>query len=84
MARKAALDTRLRFPYVANVPGHEGENTYCPHCQNIVIRRAGLSIQENRLKDNTFKDGNQSIQGYGLKGVDGFASFNPPYMLLTV
>ena len=63
MARKAALDTRLRFPYVANVPGHEGENTYCPHCQNIVIRRAGLSILENHLKDNTCKDGNQSIPG---------------------
>jgi pyruvate-formate lyase-activating enzyme len=46
-----------------DVFGHEGENTYCPHCQNIVIRRAGLSIRENRLKDNTFKDGNQSIPG---------------------
>jgi len=63
MARKVALDTGLHFPYVGNVPGHEGENTYCPHCKNIVIRRAGFSILENHLKDGTCKDCDKPIPG---------------------
>ncbi len=63
MARKIALDTGLRFPYVGNVPGHEGENTYCPHCRHIVIKRAGFSIVENRLKDNACMDCKQPIPG---------------------
>ncbi len=52
MARKVALDSGIHFPYVGNVPGHAGENTYCPHCQRIVIGRAGFSIRENRLNNN--------------------------------
>ena len=63
MARNVALDTGLHFPYVGNVPGHEGENTYCPNCRHVVIRRAGFSIRENHLKDNKCKGCNQSIPG---------------------
>jgi pyruvate formate lyase activating enzyme len=64
IARNIALDTGLHFPYVGNVPGHEGENTYCPHCQHVVIRRAGFSILGNNLKeDNKCKDCNQHIPG---------------------
>ncbi len=63
MAREIALDAGLHFPYVGNVPGHEGENTYCPHCKKILIRRAGFSILENHLKDGKCKDCNQSIPG---------------------
>jgi pyruvate formate lyase activating enzyme len=39
----------LLFPYVGNVPGHPGNNTYCPHCGKIVIRRVGMAVMENRL-----------------------------------
>ena len=30
-ARRTALGEGLRFVYLGNVPGHEGENTYCPN-----------------------------------------------------
>lgn len=63
MARKIAIDTGLHFPYVGNVPGHEGENTYCPHCRNILIKRAGFSILENHLKENKCKNCDQFIPG---------------------
>jgi len=63
MARKIAVDTGLRFPYVGNVPGHEGENTYCPRCRHVIIKRAGFSIIENRLKDNACMDCKQLIPG---------------------
>ena len=30
--------------YIGNVPGHEGENTYCPACGRSLIERHGFSI----------------------------------------
>jgi pyruvate formate lyase activating enzyme len=43
--RRAALDEGLRFVYVGNVPGHEGESTFCPKCGRVVIRRFGYQIE---------------------------------------
>ena len=49
-ARRIGLEEGLRFVYVGNVPGHEGENTYCPGCGEKVIARAGYSVETVRLK----------------------------------
>ncbi|MCX6573022.1 MAG: AmmeMemoRadiSam system radical SAM enzyme [Candidatus Aminicenantes bacterium] len=49
-ARRIALDEGLRFVYVGNIPGHEGENTYCPGCHGAVISRVGYRIGSVRLK----------------------------------
>ncbi|HHT9148699.1 MAG TPA: AmmeMemoRadiSam system radical SAM enzyme [Candidatus Wujingus californicus] len=62
-ARQIAIDTGLQFPYVGNVPNHEGENTYCPHCKQVIIRRVGFSILENHIKDGKCKDCSQTISG---------------------
>jgi pyruvate formate lyase activating enzyme len=51
-ARKIALDSGLHFVYIGNVPGHEAENTYCPGCHKLVIRRLGYQILENHLQKN--------------------------------
>jgi pyruvate formate lyase activating enzyme len=48
-ARRIALEAGLHFPYAGNVPGHPGENTYCPSCKKVVIRRDGYRIAENRV-----------------------------------
>lgn len=50
-ARKIALDIGLRYVYLGNVPGHEGENTYCPSCRKILIHRYGYTILENNIKN---------------------------------
>ena len=34
----------LLFVYTGNVPGDEGENTYCPGCGALVIRRWGFQV----------------------------------------
>ncbi len=47
VAKKAGL----KYPYVGNVPGHEGEKTYCPACGNVVIDRSGFRIRSINLKD---------------------------------
>ena len=50
-ARRIALSVGLQYVYIGNVPGHEGENTYCPQCKKLLIRRIGYSIPEIYLKD---------------------------------
>ncbi len=50
-AREIAMEEGLRYVYVGNVPGHEGENTHCPSCKRPVIKRVGFEITEWRLSD---------------------------------
>ncbi len=42
----------LQYVYVGNVPGESGEHTYCPVCRDILVRRIGYRILENRLEGN--------------------------------
>jgi pyruvate formate lyase activating enzyme len=48
-AQKIALEMGLHYVYVGNVPGHGGENTYCPKCKALLIERNGFDITEWRL-----------------------------------
>ena len=50
-ARDIGLETGLHYVYVGNVPGHKGEHTYCPGCKEIIIRRVGFSILENKISN---------------------------------
>jgi pyruvate formate lyase activating enzyme len=50
-ARRIALESGVHFPYVGNVPGHAGEHTYCFKCKDLLIRRMGFYILENRLQN---------------------------------
>lgn len=43
-ARRIGKDMGLNYVYIGNVPGHEGENTYCPGCGEVIIRRIGHTI----------------------------------------
>jgi pyruvate formate lyase activating enzyme len=40
----------LRYVYVGNLPGHPGENTYCPKCRRAVVERAGFTVSRLRLR----------------------------------
>lgn len=50
-ARKIAMDAGLRYVYIGNVPGHPGENTYCPDCGRMLIHRYSYTIMENNIKN---------------------------------
>jgi len=43
-ARRIALGNGLRFVYTGNVYDPEGSSTYCPHCGDMLIRRAGYEL----------------------------------------
>ncbi|MEM3526785.1 MAG: AmmeMemoRadiSam system radical SAM enzyme, partial [Candidatus Bathyarchaeia archaeon] len=51
-ARRIGLEAGLRYVYVGNVPGDEGENTYCYNCGERLIRRFGYEILENKIADS--------------------------------
>jgi len=49
-ARDAALSSGLEYVYIGNIPGHEGEHTFCPKCKKILIQRIGYMVGENHVK----------------------------------
>ncbi|MEA2052355.1 MAG: AmmeMemoRadiSam system radical SAM enzyme [Euryarchaeota archaeon] len=51
-AREIGLDVGLRYVYEGNVPGEGGENTYCYQCGELLIRRYGFQILENKIRDS--------------------------------
>ncbi|HSW35407.1 MAG TPA: AmmeMemoRadiSam system radical SAM enzyme [Candidatus Limnocylindrales bacterium] len=52
-ARETAFDAGLKFAYIAKVIGHEGENTFCPTCGKMLIKRVGFVIAEQHLENGT-------------------------------
>jgi len=47
-----AKSAGIQYPYLGNVPGHEYENTHCPACGELLIRRLNHEIAALRLKDS--------------------------------
>ena len=50
-ARDIGIRSGLSYVYIGNLPGHEGENTYCPNCNTLLIKRFVFDIIENNLKE---------------------------------
>jgi pyruvate formate lyase activating enzyme len=49
-ARELALAAGLQHVYTGNRVDPEGTTTFCPRCQETLIRREGLTCRENRLE----------------------------------
>jgi pyruvate formate lyase activating enzyme len=49
-ARAVALSSGLEYVYIGNIPGHEGENTFCPKCKKVIIQRTGYMVGEIHMK----------------------------------
>lgn len=62
-ARKIAMEEGLKFVYIGNVPGHKGQNTYCPKCGKIVIERNGYMIKQNNIENSSCKFCGEYIAG---------------------
>jgi len=63
-AREIALEEGVRFVYVGNVPGHPGNNTYCPACGQPIVVRQGFAVVEYHLEG-----GNCAYCGEPIPGV---------------
>jgi pyruvate formate lyase activating enzyme len=51
-ARDIGYEAGLNYVYTGNVPGDEGEKTYCHGCHELLIDRYGFSITKNLIQDN--------------------------------
>jgi pyruvate formate lyase activating enzyme len=50
-ARKIAMEQGIHYAYTGNINDEEGNNTYCPKCKRVVIRRQGFMIIENKIQE---------------------------------
>ncbi len=50
-AAEIGQEAGLRYVYAGNLPGRVGslENTYCPKCNHVLIRRRGFYVLENNI-----------------------------------
>ena len=48
-AKEIGLKAGLKYVYEGNVPGEGGENTYCPNCRELLIKRFSFYIKENKI-----------------------------------
>ncbi len=62
-ARNTALSSGLEYVYIGNIPGHEGEHTFCPKCKKLLIQRIGYMVGENHLKGGKCKFCGKPIPG---------------------
>ncbi len=53
----------LKYVYLGNLPGNPEENTYCPRCGKIVVKREGYRILENNISKGKCKFCGYSIAG---------------------
>lgn len=66
-AREIGLEEGLRYVYVGNVPGHPGNNTYCPKCGLALVERHGFDILAYRLNENRCGRCGEVIAGVWMK-----------------
>ena len=49
-ARQIGFEAGLQYVYLGNVPGHRGENTYCPQCKKLLIERDVFSVKQMNVE----------------------------------
>lgn len=62
-AREIAREAGINFVYIGNLPGSKAEDTICPSCNEIVIKRRGYSILENSIRDSKCSSCNEKVAG---------------------
>lgn len=62
-ARDIAMAKGIQYAYVGNVPGHPGNDTYCPQCRQVLIHRTGFFVVENRITNGRCRNCQHKIAG---------------------
>ncbi|MDP2106839.1 MAG: radical SAM protein, partial [Desulfobulbaceae bacterium] len=65
-AREIGRAAGLKYVYEGNVPGEGGENTWCPSCEALLIKRYGFIIDSNRIHNGACPDCGAVIPGIGM------------------
>ncbi|MEJ2104071.1 MAG: AmmeMemoRadiSam system radical SAM enzyme [Ignavibacteriaceae bacterium] len=62
-ARKIAIDMGIKYCYVGNVYNSEGQITYCPNCNEKLIKRNWHSVISNHLVNGKCRKCGHKIDG---------------------
>ncbi len=62
-ARNKAREVGLHYVYVGNAPGHAGENTFCPGCDEMIVRRMGFMVEFVKVSDGKCQSCGHEIAG---------------------
>lgn len=62
-ARDIGQAAGLKYVYLGNVPGEDGESTACPGCGKMLIERRGFTVRKNRVKEGRCPDCSAEIEG---------------------
>jgi pyruvate formate lyase activating enzyme len=62
-AYKIAKAHKLKFVYIGNMPTDYGENTYCPACSKLLIKRSGFFVESKKIKEGKCEYCGQKIEG---------------------
>lgn len=65
-AREIGYEAGLQYVYTGNVPGDNGENTYCHQCKGLLIERFGFSIQRRALTEGKCRQCGIPLRGVGI------------------
>jgi pyruvate formate lyase activating enzyme len=62
-ARQIGLSEGLKYVFVGNLPGEEGENTICPRCHETVVGRMGFTIISQNLENGNCGNCGEPVAG---------------------
>lgn len=62
-AWEAGKKAGLKNVYIGNLPGHDGENTYCRSCNKLLVERHGYRIKNNLIGKNQCPECRNEIYG---------------------
>jgi len=65
-ARETGIKAGLKYVYTGNIPGAEGESTFCYNCKKLLIDRHGYTINKNIIKNSRCPFCNALIDGIDL------------------
>lgn len=65
-ARQIGVATGLRYVYTGNIPGLDGEHTYCHQCKKPLIKRYGFAVTEYSVEAGACKFCGARLDGIGL------------------
>lgn len=66
--RKLAMELGIHYVYVGNVARHPGNNTYCHHCNKLLIERRGYFIPAYNLQGSRCRFCDTEIPGVWHSG----------------
>ena len=65
-ARDIGMEAGLHYVYTGNVPGNQGEKTFCHHCGRLLIDRVGFATGVYAIEKGRCPDCQTPVVGVGM------------------